>query len=224
MLVRYSGWLLICTWLLAACQDPAPRYSMQCYVRFDAPRGEVLAEATVKQYSQESNLPGQPMEMPGGLLYQGSAMQVMPVKGLTYRRGYKADFVPEHAFSWQDAQGGWQKVTFPMRPITNFTFGQETLLRTRPDTLQWEGEPLMKGEALVLMWENQASRQTVPMEIIRSGGDASLEFPATKLAELSPGRWTLYLVRKRLAKVETPGMVAEAILEYYSKSDTLEVK
>ena len=110
------------------------------------------------------------------------------------------------------------------KAISSFRFGEEPLSRSRPATLRWEGGPLEKGETLVLMWENRALGQTVPMEIIRSGGDASLDFPAAKIAELPAGQWTLYLVRKRLAKTEAPGMRAEAVLEYYSKSDTIEVQ
>ncbi len=151
-------------------------------------------------------------------------MQLLPVQGLTYRRSYAAGFVPEHTFGWTDAQGQRQKVSFAMTPISGFSFGDGPLLRTRPATLRWEGGALEKGEALVLMWENRTLRQTVPMEIVRSSGDASIEFPAAKLAELPPGQWMLYLVRKRLAKTEAPGMHAEAVLEYYSRSDTIEVR
>ncbi len=219
-------WLLVIgNWgLLAHCQAPAPvpDRQLQCYVRFDAARGQVQADATV--YQGRDGGPGQPVEIPGGLLYQGSPMQVVPVQGLTYRRTYAAAFVPEHGFGWTDAQGLRQNVRFPMAAISSFRFGEEPLSRSRPATLRWEGGPLEKGETLVLMWENRALGQTVPMEIMRSGGDASLDFPAAKIAELPAGQWTLYLVRKRLAKTEAPGMRAEAVLEYYSKSDTIEVK
>ncbi len=213
-----------CWLLLAACQAPAPplKRQVQCYVRFDAARGQVQAEATIQQVNGPS--PGQPVEMPGGIMYQNTPMQVMAVQGLSYRRTYAADFVPEHTFSWADAQGVRQKVSFPMASIARFGFGEGPLLRSKPATLRWEGGPLEKGEALVLMWENRALQQTMPMELIRTGGDASIEFPAAKLAELPPGRWTLYLVRKRLVKTDAPGMAAEAVLEYYSKSDTIEVK
>ncbi|MCY7330448.1 MAG: hypothetical protein LH618_18000 [Saprospiraceae bacterium] len=211
------------TLLFAHCQTPtAPRQFLQCYVRFDAVAGQVQADAIVR--NGPNTLPDQPVEMPGGMLYQGSLMQVLPVQGLTYRRSYAADFVPEHTFGWVDAQGMRQKVVFPMSPISKFSFGVGPLLRSKPATLRWEGGPLEKGEALVLMWENRSLGQTVPMEIMRSGGDASIEFPAAKIAEVPAGQWTLYLVRKRLAKTEIPGMAAEAVLEYYSKSDTIEVK
>ena len=210
--------------LLAHCQSPAvpSGHHLQCYVRFDAARGQVQADATARQ--DNNGLPGLPVEMPGGLLYQGSPMQILPVEGLTYRRAYATNFEQEHTFGWTDAQGTRQKLNFSMATISRFGFGDGPLLRTRPATLRWEGGALEKGEALVLMWENRARQQTVPMEIIRSSGDASIEFPAAKIAELPPGQWILYLVRKRLVKAEVPGMTATAVLEYYSKNDTIAVK
>lgn len=75
----------------------------------------------------------------------------------------------------------------------------------------------------MLMWENRALGQTVPMEVMRSAGDASIEFPAAKIAELTPGQLTLYLVRKRLAKTEARHK-RRGRAGYYSKSDTIQVK
>lgn len=207
----------------ANCQAPPPvsKQALQCYVRFDANRGQVQADASLHQ---NADLLSPAVEMPGGMLYQGTEMHIVPVQGLIYRRMYAAGFVPEHSFGWTDAQGERQKINFPMASIQRFTFGEQPLSRTRASTLRWEGGPLEKGEALVLMWENKALNQTVPMEIVRSSGDAAIEFPAAKIAELAPGRWTLYLVRKRLAKGEIGNISLEAVLEYYSKSDTIEVK
>ncbi len=221
--MKYIFFWVLLTLTFGHCQTAtAPNQFLQCYVRFDAVRGQVQADATLYQSGDVGRT--QPMEMPGGVLYQGSPMQILPVQGLTYRRTYAADFVPEHSFSWVDAQGGRQKVSFPMASIARFHFGDGPLLRNKPATLRWEGGPLEKGETLVLLWENRALGQTVPMEIMRSSGNASIEFPAAKISELAAGQWILYLVRKRLAKTEAPGMSAEAILEYYSKSDTIEVK
>ena len=207
----------------AGCQAPVSvtKGALQCYVRFDAHQGQVLADATL--YPDTGRL-APPVEMPGGLLYQGSAMQIIPVQGLTYRRTYAAAFVPEHTFGWLDQKEQRQQVSFPMAAMSQFTFGDQPLSRTRPATLRWEGGPLEKGEALVLMWENKTLNQTVPMEIVRSSGDASIEFPAAKIAELAPGQWTLYIVRKRLARAKAGGVAVEGVLEYYSKSDTIEVK
>jgi hypothetical protein len=204
---------------IAGCHAPAPTpaRSLQCYVRFDAVRRQVQADATLRQGTD-------PVEMPGGMLYQGSEMHIIPVQGLTYRRIYAADFVPEHTFGWTDDQGVRQKTSFQMAAIPKFTFGDQPLSRAQAATLRWEGGPLERGEALVLMWENKALNETVPMEIVRTSGDASIEFPAAKIAELAPGQWTLYLVRKRLAKANVHGLDAEAVLEYYSKSDTIEVR
>ncbi|MEO6039480.1 MAG: hypothetical protein ABIQ93_13790 [Saprospiraceae bacterium] len=217
----FFSWLIALA--LAGCggqAKPAPRH-LQCYVRFDAVQRQVQADATLHQGTDPQ---APPVEMPGGMLYQGSDMHIIPLQGLTYRRIYAADFVPEHTFGWTDEKGLRQKVNFPMAAISRFTFGDKPLSRTQPAKLRWEGGALEKGEALTLIWENKALRQTVPMELITSGGDPFIEFPAAKIAELAPGQWTVYLVRKRLAKAKVNDLATEAVLEYYSKSDTIEVR
>ncbi len=219
--IFFSG-LLALTFLNCKNNVSPAKQFLECYVRFDAVSGQLQADATVRQGNDVTQ--SQAVEMPGGILYQGSPMQILPVQGITYRRTYAANFLPEHSFGWVDAQGARQKVSFPMASISHFSFGDGPLLRSKPATLRWEGGPLEKGETLVLMWENHTLQQTVPMEIMRSSGDASIEFPAAKIAELPVGKWTLYLVRKRLAKTEAPGITTEAVLEYYSKSDTIEVQ
>lgn len=221
--MKFIFFSLLTALALAGCRPPAamPQRALQCYVRFDAVQRQVQADANLHQGTDPL---APPVEMPGGLLYQGSEMHIVPVQGLTYRRIYAADYVPEHTFGWIDEKGGRQKVSFQMAAIPKFTFGDQPLSRARAATLRWEGGALEKGEALVLMWENKALNQTVPMEIVRTSGDASIEFPAAKIAELAPGQWMLYLVRKRLSKAKVDGMDIEAVLEYYSKSDTIEVR
>ncbi|MEO6760698.1 MAG: hypothetical protein ABIO24_14665 [Saprospiraceae bacterium] len=205
------------------CAGPAtaPTRNLECYVRFDAARQQVQADATLHRGTDPQ---AAPIEMPGGLLYQATEMRILPVQGLSYRRTYAASYVPEHAFSWTDEKGQRQRAVFTMAAIPTFSFGDQPLSRDKTATLRWEGGALEKGEGLVLMWEKKARNETVPMEIIRSSGEPFIEFPAAKIAELAPGEWTLYVVRKRLAKTEVGGMPVQAVLEYYSKSDTIEVK
>ncbi len=221
--MKFAFFSLFVILAFSTCQTPAPpaKRHLQCYVRFDAERNQVQADAVLRQGADSI---GQPVEMPGGFLYQGSEMRIIPIEGLTYRRTYAADFIPEHSFSWTNEKGVRQQATFQMAAISTFTFGDKPLLRSQPATLRWEGGALEKGEALVLIWENKKLNQTVPMEIMRSGGDASIEFPAAKIAELPPGEWMLYLVRKRLAKTTVDGIAAEGVLEYYSKSDAVIVR
>jgi len=216
--MKFAFFLLLVIAALTDCQSPVvpANRALQCYVRFDAVRHQVQADITLQEGLT-------PVEMPGGFFYQGSEMRIIPVQGLTYRRTYAADFIPEHTFSWKDEKGAGQKLTFQMAAIPAFTFGEKALSRKQPATLRWQGGALEKGEALTLIWENK-EHDAIPMDIVRSGGEASIEFPAAKIAELPAGEWTVYLVRKKLAKTTVDGIAAEAVLEYYSKSDTVQVR
>ena len=90
--------------------------------------------------------------------------------------------------------------------------------------MRWEGAPLGKGETMVFLWENTKLRKTIPMEIIHTSGETAIEFPAAKIAQLDPGEWTYYLVRKKLTKSDANGVAASGIIEYYTKSDTVQVQ
>ena len=73
------------------------------------------------------------------------------------------------------------------------------------------------------MWENPKENLTVPMEFIVQGALSVADLPAAKMKELSPGTWTLYVVRKKLVKFSEDSFDAQAILEFYSKTDTIQI-
>jgi hypothetical protein len=205
---------------LNACQPDSPNRprTLECFVRYQEDEQKVSTEATFAQVNDNGQ--SVPIELKGGIRYQNMPMTLRPVQGLTYARAYPAAFQAEHNFMLEVSPG--QPLTFPMtmNAMTDIGFGSPQLPLGKAARFSWHGAPLERGETVVLLWENPATHQTVPMEIY-GVGLAFIELPAAKLAELQPGTWTLYAVRKKLVKANLNGIAASGIMEYYSKTDTL---
>lgn len=196
------------------CQTPAPsaKNILSCYVRYDAPGRKIKAEASLKDGTSK-----QIIEMPGGLRFQNTEMKILPVQGITYSLEYPAGYTPDVLFDWKLKKGVIGQVKLDLPVIDSFFFDAKTLSIQNPVNLKWLGKPLGKGETLVFIWENEAEGKSVPMEVSTTLGAPLIEVPAAKIAELGVGDWSLYLVRKRLAKSEVPDFVVESATEYYTK-------
>ncbi len=214
---------LVLSALAFSCSQTAEKLqnrSLECYVRYLEPEQQIHAEATLRE---GDTLP-QAIQAPEGIRYQGKAMSLSTAQRVIYRLEDSGDFDSKHLFSWKDERGVARQFEMQFSPIQRFGFGSKTLAREKPATFRWEGAPLTKGETLVFLWENAALNKTVPMELISNSAAPAIEFPAAKIAELDPGTWTYYLVRKKLTKADANGVAASGIVEYYTKSDTVQVK
>lgn len=218
--MKYIFFTFLTAMACSACQssNPEPKRTLECYVRFLETEGAIHAEATLR----EGDTLQQPVEVPGGFSYQGKAMKLRSLPAITYVDDHGGGFDLKHRFDWKDAKNQEHTFEMEMSPISEFGFGAPAISRSKPQTFRWKGAPLDKGEALVFMWENSALGQTVPMNVINST-QSQVDFPAAKLAELAPGQWTLYLVRKKLTKADAGGVAASGIIEYYTRTDSIEV-
>lgn len=197
--------------------------SVDCYVRYLVPEGQLYAELTLRE-----GPPGEAAQhsatAPGGVQYQGVRMHEISSDGVIYRLDRTGGYPPQHVFTWTDENKKARQFRMELSPITAFTFGSATLSRQSPAVFTWDGAPLEKGEVLVFLWETVDRLTTVPMEVIATPGQQRIEFPAAKIAELSPGVWTLYIVRKKLTKAVVEGAAATGVAEFYSRVDTLTVR
>lgn len=210
----------------AACTEdnPKQKQSLECYVRYLVPEGQLRAEATLRVSTDTTQIP-KPVATPGGFQYQDVIMHEVQSRGTAYVAERVGGYSPKHQFTWQDDKGVQHRFDMEMAPVTAFAFDQgATLQRNKPAVFTWQGAPLEKGEALVYMWESVDGRLTIPMDVVGMPGQDHIEFPAAKLAELAPGRWTLYIVRKKLTRTNIDGIDARGIVEFYSKVDTLTVQ
>ena len=196
------------------CQEPAPtpKNTLICYVRFDAAGRNVKAEATFRDGSTK-----QIAELPGGIRFQSTEMKVLPVRGITYSTEFPARYTPEMIFDWKNKKGEKSELKLSVPAIDSFFFDTKVLSVKTSTNLQWIGKPLGKGETLVFIWENVAEGRTEPMEVSTTLNAPFIEIPAAKLAQVGPGDWSLYLVRKRLVKAEVSNFLVESTAEFYTK-------
>jgi len=181
-------------------------------VRFDVAGRNVKAEASLRDGTTKNVI-----EMPGGIRFQSSEMKILPVRGITYSVEFPAVYTAETVFDWKTQKG--EKVEFKLGVpfIDSFFFNTKVLSLEKPSILQWVGNPLVKGETLVFMWENTAEGRTVPMEVSTTLGAPLIEIPAAKMTQLGTGDWSLYLVRKRFEKAEVANFLVESSAEFYTK-------
>ncbi len=206
--------------LFCACTTPQKpeKHTFRCYVRYLEDQAQLRAEAVL--YGPDSSV----ITPPGGILYDGLDMKALPAQGIGYRYQHNGAAAETAHFSWTETAGQRHEFALPLLPLKNFGFGPGTISRHQTDTLRWTGAPLDRGETLVLMWENLANAQTVPMEIYGTAAQQEIVFPAAQLAKLPAGRWSLYLVRKKLVKGDAAGVSCTGTSEYYTRADTVEVK
>ncbi len=212
--MKHIFFLILTTLALLCCesQQKADKHTLFCYARYDEALKLAKAEANLQDSGSKTSL-----EIPGGIRYQGMEMKLTPIYGMSYRYEYPAEFLAEQVFDWRDAGNRKQVFRMNTSAVTKFSLKDSAISQTQATALQWEGSPLGKGETMVLMWENAQEGRTLPLEVASTLGTPQIDIPAAKLKDLSPGDWTLYLVRKKLVKDTIAGMPVHGITEFYSK-------
>ncbi|MCC6460842.1 MAG: hypothetical protein IT260_10260 [Saprospiraceae bacterium] len=224
MKYTFFGFLLLCAGLRCSAPAPQKNQALECYVRYLVPEAQLSVEATLFEWSA-GEIHRTSVEAPGGISYQNIAMTPFRVGAeVNYQSTQAGGYTPEHMFRWKDAQRRDVQYDLELAPITAFSFDKNPLPRDSAATFRWDGKALEKGESLVFLWEREAGNLTVPMEVLGSPGQTSIDFPAAKLKDLEPGAWTLYLVRKKAVKTDIQGIAASALLEFYTRVDTIQVR
>jgi len=206
---------------LAHCSqpDPAPPRALHCYVRYLEPEAQLRAEAI---YREGDSL--RPAELPGGIRFGGSSMEHIPVQGNMYLINRNTAYEPKHSFEWTFGENQRGAFEIEMPALRQFGFRDSVIKRSQPNQMRWDGPPLSPEETLVFIWEQPGGAAPIRMEVGTSGQLSLAEFPAAKLAELSPGAWTLYLVRRKSVRDTLAGMPVQGVIEYFTHSDTILVE
>ena len=223
--MKHIIFFLSCPLLLAYCSAPSqpePHSTMRMYARYMQQEDNLRAEAGLE--SSKNGEAMLPVEIPGGIKFAGKPMQILPITGITYYLEQSGSVGDNQVFSWTDPDGKPREFALPLKPVANFRFQPELIDRTQPLKVIWDGKPIEKGEEMVFIWENLGAGQTVKMEIQGLHNTPEIEFPATKVAELQPGPWAVYLVRRTYLEDKTSGTPVSGIFEYYTATDTVRVK
>lgn len=211
--------LLLTTLALFSCQNEhkdSPQ-TLNCYVRFDSDSNLFTAEAG---FTDEKTRKA--VEFPDGVTFQ--KMEMKPVAGYgMYQYEDYARFAPEPVFAWTDAQNNKQRYQSNIDSVSQISLGSRTISMSKAASLTWQGKALGKGETLLFVWQKADGGENQSLEVSSTNPLPVVDIPVEKLKKLSPGKWSLYLVRKKLLK-DTVGQVkVNCISEYYSKPVELTV-
>jgi hypothetical protein len=219
--MQFQKILVLIVLAISACGKPTPpeKQYLSCYVRHDAATLNTKAEATLR----EGEVKKSEMEIKGGIRYQRAEMRLVPIQGMSYRYEYRAEYLPSHLYEWKNTADETLSFTASMNDLKDFSFEPLPLSRNKPAKLRWQGKALEQGETLVLIWENLKTGETVPLQVYTSFDTKEIEFPAAKMHDLSAGKWSVYVVRKKMTKTQIAHVEATGVAEYYSKPDTLQV-
>jgi hypothetical protein len=201
-----------------------PMQIFDAFVQVLEQEGKIRTQATLRSMPGTGAATGEmlPVEVPGGIKYQGTAMKVRPSVGLSYALDFPGRYQAEHQFDWGNPPGNTVVATMPNTP--EFSFGGDNIKYGQPVTCTWKGEPLQRGETLIFMWENLSTHTAVPIELYANTSQPSVSLPAAKMKDVTPGKWSIYLVRKRLTKGQLKNTQTQVVCEFYSKSDTITVQ
>lgn len=211
--------LLLCIGLcLIGCKPKSATeyYRVDCYVRFNATEANLQAEVTAK-----NTRTGASTGLVGGATYQGKTMTLVDVQGIRYRYERNGTLEKQHQFGWKDGTGTDQNWILPLPTLAQYTFASKEASLNEPLSFSWADEPVGPGELLIFMWENTTSHQTVPLNVAPPIGMQQVEIPASQLKGLSPGRWTVYAVRRKVFQAKLNQTEVTGLAEYYSRADTL---
>jgi len=220
--MKYIFFSILTALAFSFCRTPetTTKRTLSTYVRYLADVKRLRAEAS---YAEGAPNP-QPVEMVNGFRFQGQAMKLKATQNATYQlEQMAAEYPPKFTFDWSDARGTAHQFDLAMAPLIQFGFLKEPLSIHEANTFQWTGGSLENGEVFVFLWENIETGENVKMEIFQNSVKPEIKFPAAKLAELKPGNWKLYLVRKKLTKGNVDGIDISGVTEFYSKTDTIQV-
>lgn len=222
--MKHTFFSLLSAIVLTCCagQPPKANMTIDVYWRYLVENGQGHVETTFFEQKTPEAKPA-PVQLPKPPSFMKDVMRLRPVQGLAYTLDKSSGFETNAFLSWSDQQGVAHSIPLKMEELYKINFNPARLSHQTPSRFQWTGAPLGSSETLLFMWENAQTRETLPMEIIGAPGSTGIDFPAAQIAKLSPGKWTVYAVRKQMERGEVDGTGYEAITEYFTPSIVVEV-
>ncbi len=222
-----SALLIVFAAAFTACRNNEPEKVKSdlygdFFIRYLAPEKELKAYASFSQ--GDSVASSRPIELPGGVSFQGSGMQVRDLQGTQIRYSYtnQADYKAPYTFKAKTPDGQTLEHTVDMGGIGKFSISEGVISKSKGMTVVVEQGSLKKTESIVMLFTVPATGASYT--IIEKGPHPNdvHAIPPTALPALPKGKVQLYLVKKQesVADNETANITASA--EYYS--DILEIE
>lgn len=192
------------------------------FVRYLAPEQELKAYASFSQ--GDSVQISVPIEMAGGVTFQGSGMEARNLQGQQIRYVYEtqSDYTAPYTFKTQTPGGQPLEHTIAMKGIGKFSIKEGVISKSKGMTLVIEQGSLEKGESIVMLFTVPATGASYTVIAAGPHPNDIHEIPATTIPALPKGKVQLYLVKKQEVISDTPLANITASAEYYS--DMIEVE
>lgn len=192
------------------------------FVRYIAPQGQLKATAAFREGDSLST--AQPVEIPGGVTYQGRQMEArqLPGQQVRYLLDTRSAFAKEHQFRFKAANGTTQEVTLQLAPIDSFSIIGGTASLSEGMELYIKDERIGEGESIVLLFSDENNKATT-ITLTNPALQDTFPVAAIRLRKLQPGPHRVYLVKKQHQEIDLKGAKVIADIEYYTAEQPFNV-
>lgn len=217
----FSIFLILAGLAVSGCQsETAPKEITSItyanlFIRYIAPQAQL--KATVAFREGDSLSTAQPVEIPGGVKYQGQQLEKrrLPGQQVRYRTDIRTAFSNPHRFQFKGADGQAHEITLELNPVDSFSVIGGSASLSEGMQLYIKNEQIETGERIVLLFSdanNKATTITLTNPTVRD----TFPISGIRLRKLEPGPYNLYLVKKQHHELDLDGVKATADTEYYT--------
>lgn len=198
-----------------ASQEKSSQTYASLFIRYIAPQSQLKVTAAFREGDSLSS--ARPVELPGGVQYQGQLLEKrrLPGQQVRYQVDQRSAFLSQHRFQFKGADGKAYTVPLEFDPIDSFSVVGGTASRSRGMTLYIKGEEIDEGESIVLLFSDAANKATT-ITLTNPGAKETFPIAGLRLQKLQPGPYQVYLVKKSHREITQDGLQAVADIEYYT--------
>lgn len=227
---RYSiliPFLILGSMFFFGCRSTQPQEKpnhlfAEFFVRYLQAEQELKAHASF--YEGDTIKTAVPKSFAGGATFQGQSMEARNLPGGTIRYIYEqlGSYADTFQFSFKDDFGQSRGIPVAMTPIDSFAVQGGQASRSTGMGLYARGGQLSRGESMVLLFSDENQKASTILLTGPSAGEA-YRIPAAKVETLSPGKNTLYLVKKKRTVEKGDSLSILADIEFYTRTIEVEI-
>lgn len=166
-----------------------------------------------------------PKAFAGGAAFEGNDMEPRNLPGGTIRYTFEqggSAYADTFQFTFKDDYGLERKIPVAMAPIDSFAVEGALASRSGGMSFYARGGKLERGESMILLFNDENNKASTIMLTGPSAGE-EYRIPAAKVETLSPGKNTLYLVKKKRIAERGDSLSILADIEFYTNTIEVEV-
>lgn len=209
-----------------ACQSEktttkVPHVFADYFVRYLESERQLKAHAAFNEGDTLQN--ARPITFPRGVFVQGNGMEARHLQANTIRYTYNgtADYAKDgFIFNYEDLNNKNQQDTLQMAAVEGFSVQGTASLQGI--TLAIKSMPLQTNESLILLFFNEKN-EAFSTEFKGPLDLTELTIPAAQLTGITPGKHSLYLVKKQNNLFKQNNINVTTAIEFYSKTIEIQI-